>query len=81
MCKNHLFTFSWNRIEVDENNNQYQVPIKEQCGVKNPYVREYGLNRTYSKLICANVQNLKWTSTGWVMEINSFVYEELLQNI
>ena len=35
------------------NSVRYLVPIKEQCGVKNPYIEEYGglqgLNRSFTE--------------------------------
>jgi hypothetical protein len=27
---------------------RYLVPVKEQCGVKDPYVREFGQTRNYT---------------------------------
>ena len=42
VCRGAPITFPTAKILPDINNNKYIVPIKEQCGVTNPYVREYG---------------------------------------
>ena len=42
VCRGAPITFPTAKILPDLNNNKYIVPIKEQCGVLNPYVREYG---------------------------------------
>ena len=42
VCRGSTITFPSAKILPDISNNKYIVPIKEQCGVTNPYVREYG---------------------------------------
>ena len=42
VCRGAPITFPTAKILPDISNNKYIVPIKEQCGVTNPYVREYG---------------------------------------
>ena len=42
VCRGAPITFPEAKILPDISNNKYLVPIKEQCGVTNPYVREFG---------------------------------------
>ena len=66
----------------DENGKQYMVPIKEQCGVRNPYVREYGALRNFTdEDACACKGEEKVTGIWVTMEIISQEFTRTMENL